>query len=147
MGRGAQIRGAVRGAIRGARGICAECVRVRAAESVGEYPSDVVGYWIRYGPRDTRDDRARHRPPLAAPAGSSFSPSIDAPRPTSRPVLHLPFNRPLQTAAVEWVGHNSLQRISYGMGFYSVGMHFDAPKPEAGGGGGRVGPGADDVDA
>lgn len=46
--------------------VCAaELVRVR---SIGEYLSAAVGYEMRYGPRDTRHDRARTRAPLRAPA-------------------------------------------------------------------------------
>ena len=76
---------------------------------------------MRYGPADTRDDRARHRLPRsscpAAPLRSSFGTSIDARRPSNGPPRQRPFGRPLQAVAVEHVGHNSLQRISYGMGF------------------------------
>ena len=76
--------------------------------------------------------RARVRPsccPLRGPRG----PSIDARRPANRRSRHAPFGRPLQAAAAEQVGHNSLQHTSSRVGFYSVGMHFDAPKPDAGG--------------
>ena len=73
----------------------------------------------------------------AAPLRASRGPSTDAHQPINRRSLHLPFGRPLQAAADEQVGHNDIQQPSYRVGFYSVGMHFDAPKPETGGEGVR----------
>ena len=109
----AQIRGAIKGAVRGARGICVErlanvrsaCECVRAAESgLVQVSCNKVGE-MRYGPRDTRDDRARQRQPRSscpvAPLRASRGPSNDALRPTNWRSRHAPFGLPLQVAATE----------------------------------------------
>ena len=57
------------------RGTVRACVR--ACEAVGEYPSDAVGYWIRYSPHDTRDDRARHRQPRSSCRQPRSAPLVD----------------------------------------------------------------------
>ena len=101
----------------------AQCVRaaresVRAVElvrvrSIGEYPSDVVGYEMRYGLHVTSNDRARPQPPLAAPAvHPPCVPSarqMRAIRATFRQSRQATFRRPLQAATAEYVGNNAIQ--------------------------------------
>jgi len=84
----------------------AEIVRTRSKR---EYPSELVRYSIRYGPHGTRNDRARPRPPLAAPAGRPLGPSNVAHRAPNQPSRHPSFDRPLQAAAAERVRHNTIQ--------------------------------------
>ena len=51
------------------------CVqRVKAA---GEYPTSLVGIWMRSGPRATRDDRARQRQPRSSCRQPRFAPLVD----------------------------------------------------------------------
>ena len=88
---------------------------------------------MRYSPWIVYNYRVRVCEPSATPLRASRGPSTDARRASFRPSLHLPFDRPLQAADMQHVGNNTIQRISYGVGIYSVGMHFDVPKPEAGG--------------
>jgi hypothetical protein len=88
---------------------------------------------MRYVPWIVYNHRVRVCEPSATPLRGPRGPSIDALRPANGPSRRAPFGRPLQAAAAEYVGHNSLQHISYRVGIYSVGVHFDVPKPEAGG--------------
>jgi hypothetical protein len=52
------------------------CVRV-AGESAGEYPTSLVGIWMRSGPHATRDDRARQRQPRSSCRQPRFAPLVD----------------------------------------------------------------------
>ena len=96
---------------------------------------------MRYGLHVTSNDRARLRPPFAAPAERPpcvpSARQMRASRATFQRSQQAAFDLPLQAADHEHVANNSLQRISYGMGFYSVGMHFDVRKPVTGGEGVR----------
>ena len=75
--------------------------------------------------------------PSQRPLSSLFSTSQATSPSTISLVSPTWFDLPLQAVAVEHVTNNTIQRISYGMGFYSVGMHFDVQKPDIGGEGVR----------
>lgn len=92
---------------------------------------------MRYVPHGTSNDRARLRHPSQRSPDVPSARQMRAIRPTIQPSLHLPFDLPLQATAVEYVGHNTIQRISYGMGFSRVNRRFDVRKPVTGGEGVR----------
>ena len=90
---------------------------------------------------------ARPRPRLAAPVPAPRHRLSDALRPSNGPPRQRWFGRPLQAAAAEQVANNSLQHISYRMGFSRVNQRIYRVKLATRGGGGSTAPGDDDDDA
>ena len=117
---------------------CSACGGERA-RAAGEYPTSLVGIKMRYGPADTRDDRAPAPAPRAARCAARAARHKRPRRASFQPSLHLSFDLPLQAVAHEHVGHNSLQHISYGMGFPRVNQRIYRVKPAIGGEGVRPG--------
>jgi hypothetical protein len=64
---------------------------------------------MRYSPHATRDDRARQRPPLAAPLRGSRGPSNVTSPSTISVVSPTWFDRPLQAVELERLSHNATQ--------------------------------------
>lgn len=100
--------------VRRARACVGEIVRVRRK---WEYPSAVVGIWIRYSPQIVYNHRAPAPAPRSARSTSHRHRLSDARQAPFRLAHHHWFGLPLQAVAPQCVANNSLQHTSYGMGF------------------------------
>jgi hypothetical protein len=75
---------------------------------------------MRYDPWIVYNHRAPAHDPPSSPVNVPSARQKRPRRPINRPSRHRSFDLPLQAVAIQRVGHNSLQHISYRMGFYSV---------------------------